>query len=135
MKYKNHIDNYYYLLYGTVFASCIIASILILILHATKLLTILGILCLIISFICLYLFNSRNYEITNKNLIIRVGPFKKTYKLKDIKRSVITRNRKLSYATSIKKINILFKNGKEIGISPIKMEEVLMKIINKGVTI
>ena len=35
------------------------------------------------------------------------------------------------YSTSIKRLAIKLKNGKEIYISPVKMDNVLMKIIRK----
>ena len=85
---------------------------------------------LVITALMMWHFYVRCYELDKKGIKIRVGFFTKTYHYRDIKKSYITTNNRISYAMSKKRIAINFKNGKEIFISPEKMDEALLKIIN-----
>lgn len=132
MKVKNYIDNTYYVLCNLYFIICFVCAGLVIVLNASALYLAFGIVCLGIIAVLAYLFYCRSYTFDKKGFSIRVGFFVKHFKYKDIKKSYITKNNRLSYATSKKRIAIRFKGkkGKEIYISPLKMDEVLLKLIN-----
>ena len=131
MKLKTYIDNTYYVLWNCYFIFCLVLSFLVMILNVNILHFYLGLFCMIITGLLMFNFYARSYHFDKKELIIRVGLFVKRIKYRDIKKSYITSNNKLSYATSKKRIGIKLKNKtKEIFISPEKMDEALLKLIN-----
>jgi len=132
MKVRNYIDNMYYVLGSVYFIICFVCAGLVIVLNASMFYLTIGISCLVIIAVLAFLFYDRTYYFDKKEFRIRVGFFIKRFKYKDIKKSYITTNNRLSYATSRKRIAIKFKGrkGKEIYISPLKMDEVLLKLIN-----
>ena len=130
MKLKSYIDNTYYVLWNCYFILCLVLCGLIIVLNTNALLFSLGIIMLCVTVFIMYHFYSRSYFFDKKEFRVRVGFFTKKYQYKDIKKSYITSNNRFSYATSKKRIAILFKKGKEIFISPEKMDEALLKLIN-----
>lgn len=131
MKLRAYIDNAYFVLCNCYFIFCLVLSFLVIILHVSTLYLVLGILMGIVTCIMMFHFYARSYHLDRSKLIIRVGLFKKVIPYKDIKKSYITSNHRLSYATSKKRIGIkLKKSEKEIYISPEKIDEALLKLIN-----
>lgn len=132
MKLKNYIDNTYYVLCNSYFIICLVCASLAIILNVSVLHLSFGIAGIALISILMYFFYARVYYFEKKELIVRVGFFVKRFKYKDIKKSYITKNNRLSYATSKKRIAIKFKGrkGKEIYISPERMDEALLKLIN-----
>jgi len=131
MKLKAYVDNTYYVLCNCYFIFCLVLSFLVIILNVNALYLSLGIIFTVITGIIMFHFYARSYFFDKKQLVIRVGLFVKKIKYRDIKKSYITSNNRLSYATSKKRIGIILKGkGKEIFISPEKMDEALLKIIN-----
>ena len=131
MKLKSYIDNTYYVLCNSYFILCIVLSFLVVILNTNGFYLSLAITMLIITGVLMFHFYARSYHFDKNELIIRVGLFVKRIKYKDIKKSYITTNNRLSYATSKKRIGIKIKGRvNEIFISPEKMDEALLKLIN-----
>ena len=130
MKLKTYIDNQYYILGGLYFIVCIVLSSLVIILNVNGLYLGLGITMLIITALLMWHFYVRCYYFDKKEFKVRIGFFVKKYHYRDIKKSYITENNRISYATSKKRIAISLKNGKEIFISPEKLDEALLKLIN-----
>lgn len=130
MKLKTYYDNLYFVAAGSYFITCLVLSALVVILHVNTLYLSLGIMFIVLITGMMYFFYLRSYIFDKRSFTVKVGCFKKKYYYKDIKKSVITQNHRMSYATSKKRISIVFKNKKEIWISPVKMDEALLKLIN-----
>lgn len=131
MKLKAYIDNTYYVLCNSYFVLCLVLSFWVIVLNANAIYFSLGIICVVITGVLMFHFYARSYYFDKKELVIRIGLFVKKIKYRDIKKSYITSNSRLSYATSKKRIGIKLKGkGKEIFISPEKMDEALLKLIN-----
>lgn len=131
MKLKTYIDNTYYVAFNSYFIICLILSMQVIILKSNILYFSLGVVFLVITLILMYFFYSRTYVFNKKDLTIKLGFIKKKVYYKDILKSYITSNYHISYATSKKRIALKLKNRKkEIYISPEKIDEALLKIIN-----
>lgn len=129
MKIRNDIDsNCFYLLY-LYLLFCLFFSISILLISVTPAKLGIVILLSIINFIILYFVFARYYKITKTQLIIKVGPIIKVIKMKDIKKIYITNYFGISFNTSERCICVETKIHKYY-ISPKKMDEVLMQLIN-----
>ena len=131
MRYKNYIDDKYYVVFNLYLIVCFVLSMLIIILHVNTSFLICGVLSLIFTITFTYFFYNRSYYLDKKELIVRIGFFYHKYYLKNIKKCYITENRCLSYDTSRKRICIVFKDY-SIYISPEKMDEVLLELIKKS---
>lgn len=132
MKVKNHIDDFHYLFLYIYYIICLALSCVILLLHVNKFFCIFSGIIIILNTIMLYFYFGKNYEFTDKYLVIRYGLFKRKINYADIKKCYVTKNSKISYATSFKRVAIKLKN-KVIYISPRNIDEVLLTIINKKV--
>ena len=131
MKYRNYINNTYYVVFNTYLIVCFVLSTLVIILHVNKIFLIFGIIILIFTILLAFFFYYRCYYLDNKCLTIKVGFIKKKYDLNSIKKCYITEGNDLSYATSKKRLCIEFENHR-IFISPEKMDEVLLYLIKKS---
>lgn len=129
MKVKNRIDNKYGILVLCYFMVCLFIGSITIFFHVSAFYVALTSVLLCLNVIFTYLIIARKYELGEKNLIIKVGPFKKVIKYKDIKKAFITKTHRLSFNTSEKCICIKTKD-QEYYISPYKMDEVLLKLIN-----
>ncbi len=130
MKYKNYIDNSFYLVFNLYLFTCFILSLIIIALHVNRHFVICGIWFLIFTVIFAYFFYARSYYLDKEKLVVKIGFFHKTYLLKNMKKCYITENRNLSYATSRKRLCIELINY-SIYISPEKMDEVLLELIKR----
>ena len=131
MKYKNYIDDNYYVVFNSYLIVCFVLSMIVIILHVCLGYLICGILALIFTILFTFFFYARYYYVNKKELVVKIGWFNKSYSLKEIKKCYITDNILLSYATSKKRICIEFESH-EIYISPEKMDEVLLELIKKS---
>jgi hypothetical protein len=131
MKYKNYIDDNYYVVFNSYLIVCFVLSMIVIILHVCLGYLICGIFTLIFTMLFTFFFYSRYYYVNKKELVVKIGWFTKCYNLKKIKKCYITDNILLSYATSKKRLCIEFDDY-EIYISPEKMDEVLLELIKKS---
>lgn len=132
MKYKNYIDNHYFSAIYLYFIVCFILCEIYVFLQVNLPVLIISIIMIYVLVAMVYMISNRGYYIDKRYFHIDFGFFEKKFLLKDIKKCYITSNNKFSYATSKKRIAVLFKNKKLIFISPEKMDEFLLKLINKG---
>lgn len=132
MKIKNYYDNFYYVFFGIYFTICLVFISIILALHVNTLYVVLGIAFLIIILSLIIFFYFRVYRINEKSITIRAGFIKKVIPYKNIKKCFIVSNINPFYSTSYKRIALRLKNGKEIYISPVKMDNTLMQIMRKA---
>ena len=130
MKIKNYIDNFYYVLFGSYIILCFVMAVIIIIFNCGVNDILFGIFGLILLILLSHFFYDRYYVIKRDFIEIKCGFLNKKIKYKDIKKCYITKNNKLSYATSKKRICIE-TNDKKYYISPEKMDEVLLKLIQK----
>lgn len=133
MKYKTRIDDLYCVLICCFFAASYTLSISIIILNASKIATILGIMFLIIVTLVCYFICERYYIFEDNEYIVKVGFISKKYYYSDIKKCFITSNNKLSYATSQKRICIK-TSDKTFYISPENIDDALLILINRRVS-
>ena len=131
MKVKNYIDASNYLKMTIPFILGLILSFLVIIMNYSKYYFISGIVCLLLLIILFYNYYYRSYIFKEKEMIIRYGFFSRNYKYRQIKKCFITDINIFSYATSKRKLCIELKNKQKIYISPVKMDEVLLMLINK----
>ena len=132
MKLKNYIDNTYYVLCNSYFIICLVCAALAIVLNVSIMHLSFGIVGIIFIATLMYFFYAREYSFNKNDFTIKIGFIIRRFKYKDVKKSYITKNNRLSYATSKKRIAIKFKGrkGKEIYISPERMDEALLKLIN-----
>lgn len=131
MKINNYYDNFHYVFFGIYFTTCLALITIILVLKVNTMYVILGILELFVVFLLMLFFYVKIYFLQKDKIVIRSGFIRKEIPYKDIKKCYVVKNINPFYSTSIKRLAIKLKNGKEVYISPVKMDNVLMKIIRK----
>ena len=131
MEFKNYMDDTYYVLSALYFIVCFVLLTLVLVLDVGTIYFVVSVSLFILLSVGFYCHFYRSYTLERKELVIKCGFITKKIAYKNIKKCYITRNNRISYATSKKRIAVKLKN-KEIFISPLKMDEFLMKLINKG---
>ncbi len=131
MKINNYYDNFHYIFYGIYFVICLSLISITLFLQVSLFYIIVGIIQLVIISILMLFFYAKAYFLKKDKIVIRSGFVRKEIPYKDIKKCYVVKNLNPFYSTSLKKLAIKLKNGKEIYISPVKMDNVLMKIIRK----
>ena len=129
MKYKTHIDNLYCVIISCFFAASFALGLCIIIAGTTKEFAVLATLYLFLVTMVCYFFCERYYIFKKDEYIIQVGFFTKKYRYADINKCFITKNNKISYATSQKRICIK-TNNKTLYISPENINEALLILIN-----
>ena len=131
MEFKNYMDDTHYVLSALYFIICFVLLTLVLVLDVSTLYFVVSLGLFVLLSVGFYCHFYRSYILGRKELVIKCGFITKKVTYKDIMKCYITKNNRISYATSKKRIAIKLKN-KEIFISPLKMDEFLMKLINKG---
>lgn len=131
MKINNYYDSFNYVFFGIYFVVCLALIAITLFLKVSTTYVIVGIIELIVISILMIFFYVKAYFLQKDKLIIRAGFIRKEIPYKSIKKCYVVKNINPFYSTSIKRLAIKLKNGKEIYISPVKMDNVLMKIIRK----
>ena len=131
MKINNYYDSFNYVFFGIYFVVCLALIAITLFLKVNTTYVIVGIIELIVITILMIFFYVKAYFLQKDKLVIRTGFIRKEIPYKSIKKCYVVKNINPFYSTSIKRLAIKLKNGKEIYISPVKMDNVLMKIIRK----
>jgi len=130
MKSKNYVDNVYFYFASIYLLVCFVLSCYVIFLWASPAYVAFGIFCLLVTIFIYYFFFHRSYTFNRNHFLIKLGFIKKRIDYKDIKKCFVTENYRLSYATSKKRICVTLKNKKNIYISPERMDDALMKLIN-----
>ena len=130
MKYKSNIDNLYCILISYFFATSFALCVCVILLRMSMFYTLLAALGVVLVILICYFICERYYIFNKNEYVIKVGFISKRFKYKDIKKCFITRNYKLSYATSQERICII-TNDKTFYISPENINEVLLILINR----
>lgn len=131
MKVKNYYDTFNYLFFGIYFIVCLSLLTIVFVLRVNALYVVMGLALLVIIILMMIFFYVRTYYLTKDYITIRAGFINKNIYYKDIQKCYIIKNINPFYSSSIKRIAITLKNGKEIYLSPIKMDNTLLKIIRK----
>lgn len=131
MTYKTYIDDEYYVLVSSFFLVALSFDAILVARYFSNTSFIIGFVVWLILMYQAINFYFRTIEFDKDGINIRIGLRCKKYNYVDIEKAYITKNDHISYATSKKRICIQLKN-KKIYISPVEMDEVLRKIINRG---
>lgn len=127
MKRRNYIDRVYYVFFNTYFLLCAEMALLVILLNARAAYFWLGLVIMLIVGIICYFFYARDYDFSDDAIIVKVGFITKEIPYRSITNCYITRNNRLSYATSVKRIGLTLEGKKnDIYISPEQMDEILV---------
>lgn len=131
MKINNYYDNFHYIFFGIYFIICLALISYNAFFESEYSLRNRWIYRTSYYIIMMMFFYVKAYFLQKDKLVIRAGFIRKEIPYKSIKKCYVVKNINPFYSTSIKRLAIKLKNGKEIYISPVKMDNVLMKIIRK----